>query len=619
MVMTTEDGDRIPQVCPWCLCHLKSSLKDHIVSKHHKGHIFQDDYIRMKKEDPERFMKEMSKLNKQGRLRNNLRALELKDRKIIPARRDSKKKAELKKTRESLVWCTLCKTVLNKKGLRDTHLKVCAGRKSIQLSKDHTNEITNKAELLLEPEEVTMHRLLKDKPFVFQEVLFDLKKDRLAITQFVLQDRVAHALLDRLAINGSGKHFWKNTVRKRLRVLFNAWIFCKSVHGDKVKDVMEMLDYNIWHEVENGRTFMIRMVYAICGYNPDLQTFRLYNDVMTFSSVMKQYCDIVEHDLHHPTTEERMRHKRNSKLMYEYLMSEAWKAYTVRLAARQKARKMNFKSEMVPVEDYITYLEHVEKVSLEEFEKVKVAYQQRNKSACLTAHQNLIGMLPTAIGAFSSRRVSEPFVFTVEDFQTRPDMQQLRDDYKGRMKAAGLAESKLYIYMSTMGKGHNRVSTLIKMQFLEILELLASEEYREFMGVPPTNRFLFPSLKSQGGFGHANPSKWQSKLAWQVKDLVKDHTKLRTRYFRMTFSTTLGGLNLTYKAKKLLCALLGHSLEVHERSYNVPECLQIAASMGFALRMMAENRLKNLTDQTLEDSLNRVTNELDPADEEGDM
>jgi hypothetical protein len=606
MVMTTEDSNRIPNVCPWCLCHIKSSLKDHIVSKHHKGHILQDDYIKMKKEDPQRFSTEMSKLNKQGRLRHNLRALELKDRKIIPARRASKTKADKTKLRESLVWCTLCRTVLNKKGLRDTHLKVCSAKKSLQLTKDNTLEITRTAELLLEPEAVTMQRLLKDKSLAFQEVLFDLTKDRLAITNFVVNDPVAHALLDRLTINGSGKNFWKTGVRKRLRVLFYTWRYCKAVYGDKVRDVMDMLDYSLWHEPQaDGHSFLINCLYEVCGYDPKTKTFKLYNDVMTFSSVLKEYSNIIEFQMHHRNPEERLRHMTNGNLLTAYLHSDAWKCYTVRLAARQKAKKLNFKTVMVPVKDYITYLAHAEKLCHETFTKLKDNYQERNRSGCITYHQTLIGVLPTAIGAFSARRVSEPFVFTVEDFVTRPDMDQLRRDYATRMKPGALAETERYIYMTSFGKGSNRVSTIVKVEFLEMLELLTSDDYRDFMEVPPNNRYLFPSLRSTSGFGHANPSRWQSKLAVQVKDLVEDHTKMRTRHFRMTFSTTLGGLNLTYKAKKLLCALLGHSLDVHERSYNVPESLQVTATMGFATRMMGEDKLKNMTDQTIEDMLNK--------------
>jgi hypothetical protein len=193
-------------------------------------------------------------------------------------------------------------------------------------------------------------------------------------------------------------------------------------------------------------------------------------------------------------------------------------------------------------------------------------------------------------------------------------MDQLRRDYATRMKPGALAETKRYLYMSSFGKGSNRVSTIVKVEFQKMLELLSSDEYRVFMEVPPNNRYLFPSLRSTSGFGHANPSRWQSKLALQVKELVEDHTKMRTRHFRMTFSTTLGGMNLTYKAKKLLCALLGHSLDVHERSYNVPECLQVAASMGFATRMMGEDRLKDMTDRTIEDMLNKIL--LNDADNE---
>jgi hypothetical protein len=274
---------------------------------------------------------------------------------------------------------------------------------------------------------------------------------------------------------------------------------------------------------------------------------------------------------------------------------------------------------MVPTEDYRCYLDNVEDKSFTTYAKLKEVFKVKDFAATNSAHHNLVESLPTAIGAYCYRRVSESFTFKVEEFNKRPDLDEMKETYKEHLNVGQLHELSYHFYFVSMGKGSNRIDSLIKNKFLEMIQLLCDPEYRRFLKIPDENRYIFASTRTRNAMGYPNPSKCQCKFAEQVKDRVPRYKELRSRHFRMTFSTNLGLMNLTYTSKKHLCAVLGHTLEVHERAYNMPQPLQVACTMGFALRASSDDRVRSLKALSIESQLDMHIEDISPPEGEEDM
>lgn len=597
---------RLPYICPWCLQWFFSDLGSHILSSNHKDHKKYKAYLTLKKTNPKVFKKTCSLMNLQGRVRNNIRALSKKDRDIVPVRRGKKHEG---KDNSDHVWCTLCHTVVTMKGLKDSHLKTCAQSKNMTISPDVLRQLTKSAVAVLEPEAVTIKNLLKGKPLVYQEVLLDLRSNRLALTLFVLNDPVAQALISRMASVGRGKNSWIPNIRLRMRILFAAFTYFKQLYGDKCKSLMDMMKYDLWHApVTIGtETFpaLVAACYVAAGREPEKNKFKSCNDVMLFSSVFQQVPDIVLYQIHH-SREMLLVWKFEGKQIKNYMVSDAWKSFTVRPAARQKALDNNFKSVIVPPEDFQQYLSHVEDKARSSIAALMAAWEKKDRIACLQALITVVQALPLAIGAFSYRRASEPFTMRTANVKERPQLQKLLKEHSHVVTPGADTEINKFIVVESRGKGDNAVYTVIKNEFVAPLDLLCDHLFRAFIGVPEENDYVFPNMRSRNSLGHAHPTRCQAKYAKQCEGLVKNHLELRSRYFRTTFATNLCGMNLTYNTKKLMCALMGHSMVVHENYYNIPQPLQMAAYMGYACQASAENKIRDMSATTIEEHVDKL-------------
>jgi hypothetical protein len=572
------------------------------MSNHHQHHMFYDQFRVMKKQEPKKYMTSVKRLHHQGRCRNNIRALELRDRQIIPARRVPKEKQ--KQHEEKQVWCIMCKTAVSKKALRESHLKVCARKKQVTLSKTDTKVVARNAESVVEPEAVTIERLLEGKDHSFKEVLYPLKKDRLAITQFVVNDPVAYALLTTLISNGRNKANHIPQTRLTIRTAFNFLLFFLAQPGLTCTTLLEVLDYNVWHYAENGEVpLIVKCCQANCGYDPQTHTFRSPNDVMTSSSVIQVMADIVLNHLHYTEDDKRTQMTRNAQSVISFMNSSAWKNFTVKPAARQKAAQINFRSILVPQKDLEYYMNHLDNKAKKSIREMVQAYKDRDKEACRVAHIVVTEALPAAIGTYCYRRLAETYILTIHDFQRRPDMKALQDTYGHTLNEGEKDQVKRVFTLEHRTKHDNPVITLTKVEYRGTMELLCTKTFRDFIGLPSDNKYVFGTLKSRDALGHANPSRCQEKFSKECENFVANHKHLRTRHLRMTFATRMVEMNLTYKTKKHMCAVMGHSIEVHERSYNKPQHLEVAATMGFALWACANDRLKDFKQKSIEDQL----------------
>ncbi|XP_065346660.1 uncharacterized protein DDB_G0271670-like [Cloeon dipterum] len=133
-----------------------------------------------------------------------------------------------------------------------------------------------------------------------------------------------------------------------------------------------------------------------------------------------------------------------------------------------------------------------------------------------------------------------------------------------------------------------QVLSLIKSEWREYFQLCADSDVRRLAGVHQCN-FLF-------GTQHGNRMNTSNRHNGVLKDLhgaLHDASTLRPRYLRTTLATNLGTLNLSHAAKKMLCLLMGHEMNVHDRYYELPTGLGFGLMMGRALELF-EGGVENL-------------------------
>jgi hypothetical protein len=612
-LLSLDAMERLPYVCPWCLKWFKSPLSNHISSKCHEGHIFYQKYKELMDTNKPQFLAECSDLNLKGRGRNNIKAVELGDRPIIPARRSRDSKTHVHK----LVWCLICRKPVAKKSYKENHLMSCAKKHYVHLSPEIKENLTKNVDTVVEDEKVAVARILKTLNPAIRGVLIDMRVDRLALTKFVAQDRVARALLTRMAFCNSSKFQWLQSTRKRLRLLFQILLYFITLAGDKIKEVTNIMVYDVYHANVGPQDLpaIIECCHAVCEKDELNSTFVKLNEVMTFSSLLQEVCDVIINQLHHPNNT-RDFVKKEARELLAFLESDAWKMFTVRPAARQKNLLVKFQKVLVKPEDFDFYLRFVEDQSRENFASLQDAYAARNKLEARKAHGKLVESLPNAIGTFTYRRVSEPYQFTMADFLKRPNLDALLDDNAAQFSEKAKEQIKKVAVIESRGKGDNPVMSVVKVEWLEPMNVLCNKEFRKFIGLPEENTLVFGKLSSRGSLGHANPSTCQARFAKLCEKDVSNHLHLRTRNFRVTCATRLGGANLTHTTSKLICDLFGHTAAVHAKSYELPQPLKMAAYMGYVCHASADNKVSKLSATTIESQLDMVDNNTKPMEKQ---
>jgi hypothetical protein len=117
-----------------------------------------------------------------------------------------------------------------------------------------------------------------------------------------------------------------------------------------------------------------------------------------------------------------------------------------------------------------------------------------------------------------------------------------------------------------------------------------------------TGPFFFTTRPSK--YQYPNPSRSQKKLADLCEGKVSNHKILRSINFRASFSTNMTKMDVTYAVKTHMCAMLGHSMEVHERAYEIPQALTAVQLMGFACQATATNTVQDYASKKVEQVLN---------------
>jgi hypothetical protein len=595
---------RLPYVCPYCLVWFKRPLKEHLFTAVHANHICRKTLDLLKKENKKALKDEMHRLAKLGRRRNNVRAFTLKDRPIIPAYRPGNKK-----TTQDRFLCQFCWTPITMRSYETTH-----GEKCIKIS-GYDGKLSRKQEKMLlaakqpifETEDEELAALLSNEPAVFREIFFDMKIDRLKLAKFCVKEEVArHVVLDH-DMDKAGSTTRISRTRSIIRMLHAMISYFREIRGDETLSIREAMQYNCWHQMSVNPNVhdLVSCCAHVCGrINKETgeTVFKNENDVMNFSSMMKRVSSVMKFKLHYEDEIVLGKMLSNSTLLKDYLNSDVWKLETVRPAARQKAEKRSFNKTLVPTEDLKYFLELVEKHARSAISELFKAWKKKNLADCKTYAHLVSEALGIAIGTFSYRRLTEPYRITKKDHNDRPDLHELAKTQPKEVQESSAKYIEDYFVIFSPGKS-GKVLSIVKTEWLPVIELMLDKKFRQFVGISDrNNKVFFTPRKSK--VHHPNASRAQKKFADLCEGHVKNHKILRSINFRATFATNMTKMDVTYAVKHAMCTMLGHSMEVHERSYEIPQALTAVQLMGFACMASATNTVQEYASKKVEHVLN---------------
>jgi hypothetical protein len=573
------------------------------MSSVHIKHIFHKKLVLMKTNNPRAFKKEIKRLTLLGRRRNNLRGFTKKDRPIIPAYRRSGKSPT-----EGRILCQFCWTSITLRAYESTHGETCKRQSGVddKLTPKQQKILLAVKQPIFETEDEQMEQLLAKWPSVFREVFFDMHLDRLKLTQFCLKEEVARRLVLSHIKDKSGSVTKISRTRSMIRMLYGMLSFFREIRSNSELTIEEAMDYDNWHchTFDQNVHDIVACCNKVCGRikKGDEVVFKSENDVMNFSSMMRRVSSILENSMHYMTPEVRRKWHEQAELLRKFIDSDAWKMDTVRVAAKQKAMKHSFNKTLVPPEDLKIFLDVVESHASDASAHLHKAWKERDKVVCKSFAYLVCEALGIAVGTFSYRRLTEPFLMTLRDFETRPNLQEIASHRPLDVQASSAKYISELFVMYSKGKS-GTVMSIVKNKWLSTIMLLCDKKFRKFVGVAENNDTIFFTTR-KSKLNYPNPSRSQKKFADLCKGLVPNHKILRSINFRASFATNMTKMDLTYAVKHSMCAMLGHTMEVHAAAYEVPQALDGVQVMGFACFASATNTVQDYASKKVEQVLN---------------
>jgi hypothetical protein len=588
---------RPPIVCPWCLVWLVRSLREHLFTGIHKNHIHMPRLLALK-DNEELLQKELTRLTLLGRRRNNELAFKNEDRPIIPKYRSDGNNT-------NKVICQFCYMSVSRRVYNGHHGALCAEKtgKTKTLTEKDCNLLLKAQEPLFRTENEEMELLLADKSPMFREILFHMTKDRLELSRFCIENNLASQIIRNHCRDKEGSSTKISRTRSILRMLYGMVKTFRHYTKNDTLTIEEILCYETWHAMTQNPEVpdIISCCFDLCGKKEGTGEFRSELDVMNFSSMLRRISHVQEHSVHYPDAAVRATEQSKAKALRDFIDSDIWKVDTVRQAAKQKAKKHSFDKTILRPEDMKCYIATTEDVARKAYKRLVEFKEADDIEGCKRAVHDLSEALGIAIGAFSCRRLQEPYFMTLEDFKKKPNLEVLCKTQPEEVQLSSQDSILEFFIMASAGKS-GQVLTIIKTEWLPAMETLCDPEFRAKLGVDPSNQTIFFTPRDIKN-GYPNASRAQKKFAKMCEGKVENVNILRSINLRASFSTFIAQLDVTYTVKKHICAILGHTLEVHDRFYEIPQYLDAVRIMGFALKANATNTIQNYKAKKIEDLL----------------
>ena len=185
---------------------------------------------------------------------------------------------------------------------------------------------------------------------------------------------------------------------------------------------------------------------------------------------------------------------------------------------------------------------------------------------------------------FNGRRGGEPARLFVYQWQEALDGTWIRPQVKEAYKSKIKSENRITFQE---GKGDRQVPIFIPPDLVDAMLFLCTEEVRNEAAVAPSNKYVFPSTQQsdkhvEGWHAITNCCE-RAGLSGRINGTMNRHR----------VSSIIGSMDLGEKEQDLEFDHFGHSKNVNERIYQIPQAERQLASTGKLLNLIDENNFSN--------------------------
>ena len=200
----------------------------------------------------------------------------------------------------------------------------------------------------------------------------------------------------------------------------------------------------------------------------------------------------------------------------------------------------------------------------------------------IVEYRNLATALLTSLILFNRRRAGEPALMKICDFENKLTTDSvINDEVKESLSQFELKLCKSFKRIELRGKRGRKVPLLLTKEMENGMKLLIS--LRKEVGTNPENPFVFPVI----GNGSVKNVRGPDAIRKHVRLCNLKHPEaIYSTNLRKHIATLSQLINLEKNELEMLSTYLGHSLEIHQKFYRLPEdTLQLAKCSKLLLLM----------------------------------
>ncbi|XP_065335427.1 uncharacterized protein LOC135936517 isoform X2 [Cloeon dipterum] len=581
-LLALASGVKKKQYCYFCGKNYGGNIWRHLREFHRNEPLIKDKFAENpNKEQLKVFFKELVLL---GNGQHNAAVMQYKQGTLVPARRTQS--GTVHKTN----LCPYCSTLHTSRNFR-RHLQACRVRR------EEEEKVPEPAVDIHNINRIEKLRANLDPSYTsaVDKILMNMRDKRIA--SFIVTD---DALVIRVVKNfGLQQETGNNGVqisRRNIRLLHALYTGFKE-HPEipgLVNSLRDICKRSVWQGLPSNRPAsktdrILEVIHMICGGGENKTDFHRPNDVMTLSSLVRQVASELQQE-RFEEDKDRTVWVEECRLLIEYLGTKRFRMYTTTRAAKQKKSNEKLHKTHVSPDDLMLYNNHLEGMC--DFHHIKLL-AAKDPSEIELHYRTLASHLNLAFCSFNARRATEGSFITLEDYAQR-------NNYSGQnSEALSKAQQELaerYDVITSTGKGSSKVLSLIKPEWRDYFCTLADKAVRAAAGIPENCAYLFGTCNGRP----MDTRRVQEKAAKLC--LAAKPTSLRARAIRTSFATTVGHMQLSGPAKKLLCLLMGHSQKVHDNYYDLPTGLGFNLMVGRALEIFQTGDIKKHKGTTLEEA-----------------
>lgn len=609
--------ERKPNYCLYCGLNKSNNIRQHLLSKHSS----EKEMKVASESSKEEKSKIWSSIVRRGNEKHNQTVIDTKAGALLPAKRSRVKK------RPALIKCEICSLMFARNHFFTRHLPLCKKKnaEAIALALKEASAASAQTELtgtLVDVRQLniaakSLRELKGSYGTTARKILNGMRDKEKKIEEFLcLDDRTVRQMVKDFSLDHESGNNKLQILRKQVRLLHGLYSAFKNhpeISSSSDFKLQDIVRRKVWQgdneeRVELNVDRIVSVILDLCGGTEESNRFERPNDVMSLTSMVRKIAVTVKFTMGYSQAETEFWNVESTH-MVDYLSSRRYRGFTTNRAGLQKRLEEKLQKIHIEPEDFVLYCDFLENNCTILYEKLmrtdQTGTELKKAYQALAKHHSLL------FCAFNAKRSSEPNYITLTDYAA---IDNFSDGTNNLLKTPIQRElAGRFLIISHIGKGTQKVMSLIKQSWNKYLLALTDPEIRMAASIPLDCKYMYGSLSKENPI---DPRYIQEKVAVQCGAKHPEH--LRSRYIRTTFASTIGKMNITYPAKKMLCLLMGHTMGVHDKFYELPTGLGFSLLMGRALEIFSAGKVDDFQGKSLEevaDIRDPIMAPPNPADE----